>query len=77
MCRISKLTIFLSATLLVLITAMNLALAAKPGSITIGTGGVTGVYYPVSGALCQLGSISHNTLNSSAAGYGTPRPWSR
>jgi TRAP transporter TAXI family solute receptor len=43
-----------------LITAGTLALAAVPAAqaqqkfVTIGTGGVTGVYYPAGGAICRL-----------------------
>ena len=39
-------------------TALVLALFASPAAaeqfITIGTGGVTGVYYPTGGAICRL-----------------------
>ena len=35
-------------------TALSLPVAAQQKFITIGTGGVTGVYYPTGGAICRL-----------------------
>lgn len=45
----------LLATAIVLgVSAMTPALAAEQQFISIGTGGVTGVYYPTGGAICRL-----------------------
>ena len=42
-------------TVAVVIAAPELeALAANEKFVTIGTGGVTGVYYPAGGAICRL-----------------------
>ena len=40
----------------ILATAMSATAASKPSQefVTIGTGGVTGVYYPTGGAICRL-----------------------
>jgi len=45
---------FVAAAVLVMGPATDSARAAEQRSITIGTGGVTGVYYPTGGAICRL-----------------------
>jgi len=55
----------LAVTLAAGITAMTAtsAQAASGNFITIGTGGVTGVYYPLGGAICRLMNQDHNQTN--------------
>lgn len=45
---------FFATTLGLLLLSTALPVAAQPKIMTIGTGGVTGVYYSVGGALCRL-----------------------
>jgi len=59
--RILDVKMFLAMTVVVGVilgvlgmTASNAAKAAEQRFITIGTGGVTGVYYPTGGAICRL-----------------------
>jgi TRAP-type uncharacterized transport system substrate-binding protein len=41
-------------TIIALVTASALASRSKPRTITIGTAGVMGVYYPLGGAICRM-----------------------
>ena len=56
-----KLAISLAASLTVLASAP--AQAASGNFITIGTGGVTGVYYPLGGAICRLMNADKHKTN--------------
>ncbi len=47
-------TALASATLLLGATLSSAAMAADKTYVSIGTGGVTGVYYPAGGAICRL-----------------------
>jgi len=49
---ISKASIFLAAGLVS--AAFAAPVAAADNYVTVGTGGITGVYYPVGGAICRL-----------------------
>lgn len=44
----------LTVTMLVVLAGVSNTVAAADKFITIGTGGVTGVYYPAGGAICRL-----------------------
>ncbi|MDQ2735185.1 MAG: TAXI family TRAP transporter solute-binding subunit [Pseudomonadota bacterium] len=52
--RRSRATFLASASALALALAAPLPAAAQQKFVTIGTGGVTGVYYAVGGAICRL-----------------------
>ncbi len=49
-----KRLVMASAAVAALVMAASLAEAAEQRFISIGTGGVTGVYYPTGGAICRL-----------------------
>ena len=49
-----KLTTMLAAATTAAVLASGTAVAQEQRFITIGTGGVTGVYYPTGGAICRL-----------------------
>src|SRR6476660_10502615 len=44
----------LAASALIVLTSLSMPAAAQQKFVTIGTGGVTGVYYAVGGAVCRL-----------------------
>lgn len=52
-------------------TAATTAAAPSPASIVIGTGGVTGVYYPSGGAICQMVNQLRAELGISCAREST------
>src|SRR4051795_8164090 len=44
----------LVASALIALTSLSVPAAAQQKFVTVGTGGVTGVYYAVGGAICRL-----------------------
>ena len=52
--RISMCAAAFAATFVSAVTVPGAATAQQQRFITIGTGGVTGVYYPAGGAICRL-----------------------
>ncbi|MBC8118355.1 MAG: TAXI family TRAP transporter solute-binding subunit [Burkholderiaceae bacterium] len=54
MSRISMCTAMVAAAFVATATLPSVASAQQQRFITIGTGGVTGVYYPAGGAICRL-----------------------
>lgn len=58
---ISKTFVFLSCAFL--LTGLSSQVSAAPKFITIGTAGVTGVYFPAGGAICRLVNIKRKEHN--------------
>lgn len=55
------------AAALTLCVATSSAFAAKTTYVTIGTGGITGVYYPTGGAIAKIVNAKRNTYNLRAS----------